>query len=57
MNEPKIMSQLHSMREANFKKMSRLSVKERISAIQADAEPIKKRLLGKMKKREMLTLD
>jgi len=53
MNEPKIMKQLHSMRETNYEKKRRLSVKEQIIAIQAEAVPIKKRLLEKMKKREL----
>lgn len=53
MNEPKIMKQLHSMRETNYERMRRLSVKEQITAIQAEAEPIKKRLMEKMKKKEI----
>jgi hypothetical protein len=53
MNEPKIMKQLHLIREANYEKMRRLSVKERIISIQSEVEPIKKRLMEKMKKREM----
>ncbi|MBI4842974.1 MAG: hypothetical protein HY809_01435 [Nitrospirae bacterium] len=52
MNEPKIMKQLHSEREANYERMKRLSVKERIISIQSEAEPLKKRLIEKMKKRE-----
>jgi len=55
MNEPKIMKQLHSMRETNYERMKRLSVKEQITAIQAEAEPIKKRLTEKMKKKEILS--
>lgn len=53
MNEPKIMKQLHSMRETNYERMRRLSVKEQITAIQAEAEPMKKRLLEKMRKKEI----
>jgi hypothetical protein len=37
--------------------MKKLSVKEQIKTIQTEAEPIKKRLLDKMKKREMPTPD
>jgi len=57
MNEPKTMKQLHSIREKNYERMKKLSVKEQIKTIQTEAEPIKKRLLDKMKKREMPTPD
>lgn len=53
MSEPKTMKQLHSIREKNYERMKKLSVKEQIKTIQTEAEPIKKRLLDKMKKREM----
>ena len=53
MSEPKTMKQLHSIRENNYERMKKLSVKEQIKTIQTEAEPIKKRLLDKMKKREM----
>lgn len=53
MNEPKSMRQLHSIREKNYERMKHLSVKEQIKTIQAEAEPIKKRLLEKMKKKEL----
>jgi len=53
MNESKTMKQLHSIREKNYERMKLLSVKEQIQTIQAEAEPIKKRLLEKMKKREL----
>jgi hypothetical protein len=53
MTEPRIMKQLHSIREANYERMSCLTVKERIIAIKTNAEPIKKRLLEKMKKKEI----
>jgi hypothetical protein len=57
MSEPKTMKQLHSIREKNYERMKKLSVKEQIKTIQTEAEPIKKRLLDKMKKREMPTPD
>lgn len=47
------MKQLHSIREKNYERMKHLSIKEQIKIIQTEAEPIKKRLLGKMKKREL----
>ena len=50
MSESKAMKQLHSIREKNLK---HLSVKEQIKTIQAEAEPIKKRILDKMRKREL----
>ncbi|GEM_PF-3403273 len=53
MNEPKNMKQLHSMREANYERMRRLSVKEQIMSIKSEAEPIKKRLMERMKKRKL----
>ncbi|MBI5187725.1 MAG: hypothetical protein HZA07_01440 [Nitrospirae bacterium] len=53
MNESKTMKQLHSIREKNYERMKHLSIKEQIKIIQTEAEPIKKRLLGKMKKREL----
>jgi len=57
MSEPKTMKQLHSIKEKNYERMKKLSVKEQIKTIQTEAEPIKKRLLDKMKKREMPTPD
>ncbi|MBI4685308.1 MAG: hypothetical protein HY755_08920 [Nitrospirae bacterium] len=57
MNESKIMTQLHAVREKNYERMKRLSVKDQIRTIQAEAEPIKKRLLEKMRKREVPTAD
>ena len=53
MNEPKNMKQLHSIREANYERMRQLSVKEQILLIKSEAEPIKKRLMERMKKREL----
>ncbi len=53
MNESKTMKQLHAIREKNYERMKKLSVKEQIKTIQTEAEPIKKRLLDKMKKREL----
>lgn len=53
MNEPKYMKQLHSIREANYERMRQLSVKEQILSIKSEAEPIKKRLMERMKKREL----
>ena len=50
MDESKTMEQLHSIREKNYERMKKLSVKEQIKVIQTEAEPIKKRLLEKMKK-------
>ena len=53
MNEPKVMKQLHSAREANYERMRQMSVKEQILSIKSEAEPIKKRLMERMKKREL----
>ncbi len=53
MNESKTMKQLHSIREKNYERMKKLSVREQIKTIQTEAEPIKKRLSDKMKKREL----
>ena len=47
------MIELHSIRENNYERMKKLSVKEQIKTIQTEAEPIKKRLLEKMRKREL----
>lgn len=49
----KNMKQLHSIREANYERMRQLSVKEQILSIKSEAEPIKKRLMERMKKREL----
>lgn len=57
MNESKTMKQLHSIREKNYERMKHLSVKEQIKIIHVEAEPIKKRLLEKMKKRELPAMD
>lgn len=53
MNESKTMRHLHSIREKNYERMKKLSVKEQIKIIQTEAEPLKKRLLDKMKKRKL----
>lgn len=53
MNESKSMRQLYSIREKNYERMKHLSVKEQIKLIRTEAEPIKKRILEKMKKREL----
>lgn len=53
MSESKTMKQLHSIREKNYERMKHLSVREQIKIIQTEAEPIKKRILDKMKKREL----
>jgi len=53
MSESKTMKQLHSIREKNYERMKQLSVKEQIKIIQTEAESIKKRILDKMKKREL----
>jgi len=45
------------IREKNYERMKHLSVKEQIKIIQTEAEPIKKRLLEKMKKKELPALD
>lgn len=50
MTESKTMKQLHSIREKNYDRVKHLSVKEQIKLIQSEATPIKKRILGKMKK-------
>ncbi|MDI6745130.1 MAG: hypothetical protein QMD07_07115 [Thermodesulfovibrionales bacterium] len=57
MNESKTMKELHSLREINYERMKKLSVKEQIKTIQAEAEPLKKRLLEKIRKRELPTAD
>ncbi len=53
MSESKTMKKLHSIREKNYERMKTLSIKEQIKLIQTEAEPIKKRILDKMKKKEM----
>jgi len=55
MNESKTMKQLHSLRERNYERMKHLSVIEQIKIMQTEAEPIKKRILDKMKKKEKAT--
>ncbi len=55
MNESKTMKELHVIREKNYERMKKMSVKDQIKTIQTEAEPIKKRLLEKMRKREMPT--
>jgi len=57
MNESKTMKELHAIREKNYERMKKMSVKDQIKTIQAEAEPIKKRLLERMKKREIPTAD
>jgi hypothetical protein len=57
MNESKTMKELHSIRERNYERMKKLFVKEQIKIIRSEAEPIKKRLLDKMKKRELPAAD
>ncbi len=52
MTESKTMKQIHSIREKNYYRTKGLSVKERIKTIRDAAEPVKKSLLEKMKKRE-----
>ncbi|MEO5361250.1 MAG: hypothetical protein H7843_12520 [Nitrospirota bacterium] len=49
MNEPKIMKSLHTIRENNYERMKNLSRKIQIEVIRTEAEPIKKRLLDKMR--------
>ena len=53
MTESETMKQLHSIREKNYERMKHLSVKEQIKIIQTEAEAIKKRILDKMKKKEL----
>lgn len=50
MDEPKTMKQLHAIRERNYERMKNMSVKDRIALIHKEAEPLKKRLLDKIKK-------
>ncbi len=45
MNESKTMKRLHSIREKNYERMKKLSVREQIKTIQTEAEPIKKKTL------------
>ena len=53
MSESKTMKQLHSIREKNYERMKQLSVKEQIKIIQTEVEAVKKRILDKVKKREL----
>lgn len=53
MSESKAMKQLHSIREKNYERMKHLSVREQVKIIQTEAEPIKKRILDKMRKRAL----
>ena len=53
MNESKTMKHLHAIREKSYERRKHMSVKEQIATIQTEAEPIRKRLLDKMKKKEM----
>lgn len=53
MSESKTMKQLHTIREKNYERMKHLSVKEQIKIIQTESELIKKRILDKIKKREL----
>jgi argininosuccinate lyase len=55
MDEPKTMKQLHTIRERNYERMKKMSVKDRIAAIHKEAEPLKKRLLNKIQKKESPT--
>ncbi|MBF0568079.1 MAG: hypothetical protein HQK95_04350 [Nitrospirae bacterium] len=57
MNEAKTMRRLHIIRENNYERMKNLSFKMQIEIIRTEAEPIKKRLLDRMKKRELPALD
>lgn len=49
------MQQLHLIRETNYERMRRLSVKEQIKTIHSEAEPMKIRLLEKIKNKETQT--
>jgi hypothetical protein len=53
MNESNTMKKLHAIREKNYEKMKTFTAKEQIAIIQSEAAPVKKRLLEKMKKREL----
>lgn len=53
MIESKTMKQLHSIREKNYERMKQLPVKEQIKIIQTESEAIKKRILDKVRKREL----
>ena len=55
MDEPKTMKQLHALREQNYERMKKMSVKDRIAVIHREAEPLKKRLLDKIQKKESPT--
>jgi hypothetical protein len=50
MDEPKTMEQLHAIREWNHERVKNMSIKDRIALIHKEAEPLKKRLLDKIKK-------
>jgi hypothetical protein len=50
MNESKTMKELHAIRERNYERMKKMSLKDQIKTIQTEAEPIKKRLLEKMRR-------
>jgi hypothetical protein len=47
MNESKTMRELHSIREKNYERMKKMSIKDQIKTIQAEAEPIKKKTFRK----------
>ena len=51
-NASKTMKELHALREKNYERMKKMHLKDQIKTIQSEAEPIKKRLLEKMRKRE-----
>lgn len=53
MNESKIMREIHTIREKNYERMKKMTIKDQIKIIQTEAEPIKKRLLEKMRKKEL----
>ena len=50
MDESKAMKQLHAIREKNYERMKKMPIKDRIALIHKEAEPLKKRLLNKIKK-------
>ena len=50
MSESKVMKELHSIRVENYERIGKLPVQEQMKEIRSEAEPVRKRLMQKMKK-------
>jgi len=55
MSEPKVMKDLHSIRQKNYERIGKLPMQDQMKEIRAEAEPVRKRLMQKMKKAHSLT--